>query len=303
MRAEPMIEVGFEGRQVLIPADIARLNATQPGVAAAWIRDQEAEKADRRAQRQAKVKETVDGEFATIQRKLQKVDRLEAEQSNQAQTIASYEAANKALRAQIDALEDSNGGLGSTSSKAREASLELSQQVAGSALMIETMMRHRESLERQVEAMEDRLDKLEARQQKQIDDHLKAGQTRQRLEQEQTNRLIDLVAEADAVARKADAVAGDALSKAQGAQNLGRNDITRDNLLSLIHAELLATTENIAESVVAQMTNQFPQGPGGIRMDAQYMEQTRKDGVNDRELRNGDDTAMKRTLKKAQGFG
>ena len=298
MAANPMVQVGYNGSQYNVPKDVL-----QAGMAAQWIEDQLAEKAERQAQREAKKQETVEAEFSTIKTKLNKLDVLSERIEQLEAANAAYATANAAQRAQIEALEDSNGGLGSTSSKAREASLELSQQVAGSALMIETMMRHRESLEVQVVRMQERLDLLEGRQQKQIDDHLKAGQTRQRLEQEQTNRLIDLVAEADAVARKAEATAADALSKAQGAQSLNRNDISRDDMLNLIHAELLATTENIAESVVAQMTSQFPQGPGGIRMDKDFMEQTEKDGTNAYEIRYGDDKAMKRTLRKAQGFG
>ena len=297
MAADPLVEVGYEGSQYSVPKSVL-----QAGMAAAYIRDMLAEKAERKAQREAKVQQSVETEFSTIKTKLNKLDVLSERIEQLEDSNTAYKAANEALRAQIEALEDSNGGLGATSGKAREASLELSQQVAGSALMIETMLRHRESLETQIARMQDRLDLLEERQQKQIDDHLKAGQSRQRLEQEQTNRLIDLVAEADAVARKAQAEASDALSKAQGAQSLSKNDITRDDMLNLIHAELTATTQNIAEAVVSEMTSQFPQGPGGIRMDKEYMEQTRKDGINDMELRYGQDQAIKRTIRKAQGF-
>ena len=290
--ADPMVEVGYEGQQYRVPRDV--LNA---GMAASYIKDQLAEKAERKAQREAQKQSSVEAEFSSIKTKLSKLDRLQAQVDNQAQVVASYEAANAALRAQIDALEDSNDGLGSTSGKARAASLELSQTTAGAALMAETLMRHRESLELQVQRMQERLDLLETQQRKQISDHLKAGVTRSRLEQEQTVRLIDDVAKADAVARQAEATAAQALSKAQGAQSLSKNDITRDDMLNLIHAELLATTENIAESVVAQMTNQFPQGPGGIRMDAQFMEQVTKDGNRTGEIRYGTDKAVKKNLK------
>ena len=159
--------------------------------------------------------------------------------------------------------------------------MDLSQQVTGAAVMTESLARQRDAMTRQEEGMQLTLEQHETRQQKVLADASNAAVTRQRLAQEEVNGLKDTVAKLEARAVEAEAVAARALRDAEQSKNLGRNDITRDDLLNLIHAELLATTENIAESVVAQMTNQFPQGPGGIRMDPQFMEQTRgQDGTS-----------------------
>ena len=298
MAADVMVEVGFEGRQYRVPKSVL-----DSGMAKAYIQDQLAEKAERKAQREAKAQQSVETEFSTIKSKLSKLELLTERIDQLEDANAAYATANAALRAQIDALEDSNGGLGSTSSKARQASMDLSQQVTGAAVMTESLARQRDYLEVQVGRMEERLNLLEAQQQKQLSDASNAALTRQRMAQEEVNGLKDTVAQLEARAVKAEAVAARALRDAEGAQNLGRNDISRDDMLNLIHAELLATTENVAESVVAQMTNQFPQGPGGIRMDKEFMEQVTKDSTTAAEIRWGTDEAMKKTIKKAQGFG
>ena len=297
MAADPLVEAGFEGDQYMVPKSVL-----QAGMAKQFIEDQLAEQADRAAQKKAKVQESVEGEFRSIKTKLKKVDLLTERIDQLEDANTAYRVANEALRAQIDALEDSNGGLGSTSSKARQASMDLSQQVTGAAVMTESLARQRDAMTRQEEGMQLSLEQHETRQQKVLADASNAAVTRQRLAQEEVNALKDTVAKLEARAVEAEAVAARALRDAEASKNLGRNDISRDDLLNLIHAELTATTENIAEAVIAQMKDQFPQGPGGIRMDAQFMEQTRKDGVTDQEIRYGTDQAMKRTLKKAQGF-
>ena len=297
MASEVMVTVGYQGADYQVPKDV--LNA---GMAASYIEDMLAEKAERQAQREAQKQSSLETEFRSIKSKISKVDLLSERIDQLESSNTAYKAANEALRAQIDALEDSNGGLGSTSSKARQASMDLSQQVTGAAVMTESLARQRDAMTRQEEGMQLSLEQHETRQQKVLADASNAAVTRQRLAQEEVNALKDTVAKLEARAVEAEAVAARALRDAEASKNLGRNDISRDDLLNLIHAELTATTENIAEAVIAQMKDQFPQGPGGIRMDAQFMEQTRKDGVTDQEIRYGTDQAMKRTLKKAQGF-
>ena len=284
MAADPMVEVGYEGSQYSVPKSVL-----QSGMAAAYIRDMLAERAERKAQREAKVQQSVETEFSTIKTKLSKLELLSERIDQLESSNTAYRAANDALRAQIDSLEDSNDGLGSTSGKARQASLELSQTTAGAALMAETLMRHRESLELQVQRMQDRLDLLEGQQQKQLADASNAALTRQRMAQEEVNALKDTVAQLEARAVKAEAVAARALRDAEASKNLGRNDITRDDLIALINAELIASTPQTVEMAVSEIRDQFPQGIHGQRMSGEYMDQTTTDGVNAAEIRYGTD--------------
>ena len=295
MATEPMVQVGYEGRTYSVPADIVRLNSQQPGVAAQYIEDQIAEETLRVQQSRQRKEQSVDAEFVTIKSKLTKVDQLEEQLNNQAQVIASYKAANEAQAAQIAALEDSTDGLGSTSSKARQATLELSQQVTGAAVMTESLARQRDYLEAQATRMEDRLTLHEDRQSEQLDNARKAAITRQNFEQEATNRLIDDVARAEDVARKAESAAAQALRDAEAARLVTRDDISRGELQALVQAEIRASAEGIAELVIAEMQNQFPQGLGGVQFDAGYLAQTALDRNRSNEIRLGTDEAWKAT--------
>ena len=58
MAKEVFVSVGYEGKQYLIPTEIARLNATQPGVARDYIEEMIAEESDR--QQQAKQRKEED---------------------------------------------------------------------------------------------------------------------------------------------------------------------------------------------------------------------------------------------------
>ena len=69
MAVDPLVEVGFEGDQYMVPKSVL-----QAGMAKQYIEDQLAEQADRAAQKKAKVNASVEGEFATIKAKLGKVD-------------------------------------------------------------------------------------------------------------------------------------------------------------------------------------------------------------------------------------
>ena len=295
MAADPMVEVGYEGSQYSVPKSVL-----QSGMAAAYIRDMLAERAERKAQREAKVQQSVETEFSTIKTKLSKLELLSERIDQLESSNTAYRAANDALRAQIDALEDSNGGLGSTSSKARQASMDLSQQVTGAAVMTEALARQRDYLEQQVGRMQDRLDLLEGQQQKQLADASNAALTRQRMAQEEVNALKDTVAQLEARAVKAEAVAARALRDAEASKNLGRNDITRDDLIALINAELIASTPQTVEMAVSEIRDQFPQGIHGQRMSGEYMDQTTTDATNAMEVRYGTDQAVKKAIKRGQ---
>ena len=58
MAVEPMQEVGYEGKKYKIPAEIARLNVTQPGVARDYIEEMIAEETDRQQQAKARREES-----------------------------------------------------------------------------------------------------------------------------------------------------------------------------------------------------------------------------------------------------
>ena len=89
MAVDPLVEVGLKA------INIWSLN---PCFRQGWPKSTEIVGGTSQPCRKEGRKESVEGEFATTWAKLGKVDRPEAEQNNQAQVIASYEAANKALR-------------------------------------------------------------------------------------------------------------------------------------------------------------------------------------------------------------
>jgi chromosome segregation ATPase len=297
MAAEVMVTVGYQGADYQVPKDV--LNA---GMAASYIEDQLAEKAERKAQREAKVQQSVETEFTTIKNRLGKLDELEAEQSNLNQVVESYVAANQALKAQIDALESSGTAAGSASAEARQVSFDLSNAATSGASLLGQLHSAQTVLDEKLDGMNERLAEFQVKQAKVLTDAAASAKTSKDLLQDAVARATDMAAKAEARAAEAEAKASRALVDAEASKNLGRNDVTRDQLLSMINAELLATTENVAEQVVAQIKDQFPQGPGGIRMDKEFMAQTRKDSVTAAEIRFGEEQAKRRARRKAQGF-
>ena len=277
MAAVEMTQVGYNGGQYDVPNDVL-----QAGMAKQYIENEIAEKEERKAQREAQKQSSLESDFKSIKSKISKVDSLSERVEQLERSNAAYKAANQAQRAQIEALEDANGGLGSTSSKAREASLELSQMTAGSAMMIEPMLRTRESLQRQVEVMQERLDQLETRQKQQIDAHIKAGQTRQRLAQEEVNGLKDTVAKLEARAAKAEAVAARALRDAEAAQAINdeKGNINADRVRSIARDEMQESMPNAVEMAVETIRrDEFPNGFYSQRVDGERTRQLRKDAT------------------------
>lgn len=272
MATDPLVTVGYQGADYQVPKSV--LTA---GMAASYIEDMLAEKADRRAQRQAKVKESVDGEFATIQRKLQKVDRLEAEQNNQAQVIASYEAANKALKAQVEALESSGADAGSASAEARQVSYDLANAATVAAGALADLTQAQKEYERRVEQVEAEYARVTEAQGKQIADALAAGLTRDRLAQERVNGLLDRVAELEARAVEAEAVAARALRDAEASKSLTKGTFTRADLVAMVQSEWMAQQEGITEAVVQDLKDQFPNGIHSQRVAPERTRQLRDD--------------------------
>lgn len=269
--------VTFEGKRYDVPQALLDADAKRgTTMTRDFIREVIADEEDRKAQAKARRDDRVEAEFKSVTTKLAKVDAIEETLAQLTQANAAYQVANDALKAQLEALEDSNDGLGSTSSKARAAALELSQHVAGAALMVETMMRHRESLERQVESMQARLDLLESQQQEQIDVHLKVGQQRQQLEQAHTNRLLDVVADAESIAREAEATSKQALSDAQSSQVVTKDLFTRDEVNAMVTAELQKSMPEAVEMAVEKIKNEFPNGIHGPRLDGDYVREATK---------------------------
>ena len=275
MAVDPLVEVGFEGDQYMVPKSVL-----QAGMAKQYIEDQLAEQANRAAQKKAKVNASVEGEFATIKAKLGKVDRLEAEQNNQAQVIASYEAANKALKAQIDALESSGADAGSASAEARRVSYDLANAATVAAGALADLTQAQKEYERRVEQVEAEYARVTEAQAEQINAALAAGITRDRLAQERVNALQDRVAKLEARAVAAEAKASQALRDAEASQSLNKNDITRDQVMAMVHAEWLAQQDGITDAVVENIKDEFPNGIHAQRVDKNRTRQLRSDAQN-----------------------
>ena len=272
MAVDPLVEVGFEGDQYMVPKSVL-----QAGMAKQYIEDQLAEAAERAAKKKAKVNASVEGEFATIKAKLGKVDQLEAEQSNQAQVIASYKSANEALKAQVDALESSGADAGSASAEARRVSYDLANAATVAAGALADLTTAQKEYERRVEQVEAEYARVTEAQAKQINDALAAGITRDRLAQERFNALQDTVAQLEARAVKAEAVAARALADAEASKSLSRNDVTRDQLMQMVHNEWLAQQDGITDAVVENIRDEFPTGLGAQRIDKDCTRQLRSD--------------------------
>ena len=272
MAVDPLVEVGFEGDQYMVPKSVL-----QAGMAKQYIEDQLAEAAERAAKKKAKVNASVEGEFATIKAKLGKVDQLEAEQSNQAQVIASYKSANEALKAQVDALESSGADAGSASAEARRVSYDLANAATVAAGALADLTTAQKEYERRVEQVEAEYARVTEAQAKQINDALAAGITRDRLAQERFNALQDTVAQLEARAVKAEAVAARALADAEASKSLSRNDVTRDQLMQMVHNEWLAQQDGISDAVVENIRDEFPNGLGAQRIDKDRTRQLRSD--------------------------
>ena len=108
---------------------------------------------------------------------------------------------------------------------------------------------------------------------------LAAGQSRQRLEQEKTNRLLNDVARAEARAAKAEAAASQALANAKAAQSLSRNDITRENIIAMVQNEVKASAPQLVNDAIEVIKQDEFGGKSvfGQRMDGDYIRQKRSD--------------------------
>lgn len=287
MAKEVMVEVGYEGKKYLIPAEIARLNATQPGVARDYIEEMIADETDRKRQAKQRKEESVEAEFSSVKSRLSELESKNQVISNLERENSSLRAAVEAQASQIDALESSGSAAGSASAEAREAAFSLANASTVAFTALNELRTHNDRLDATIEKMEARLAELELKQTKQLAEALASGQQRQRLQQEASNRALDEAAKAEARAAKAEAVAAQALSDAKAAQSLSRNDITRDQLVSIVQDELRASSPRIVDEAV-EIVRRDEFGGGSVtgqRMDGDYIRQRRADADAARNIR------------------
>ena len=116
---------------------------------------------------------------------------------------------------------------------------------------------------------------------------LAAGQSRQRLEQEKTNRLLNDVGRAEERAAKAEAQAAEALSRAQAAQIISKNDLTRDQLVSIVQDEIRDSSPRLVnEAIDVIREDEFHGGSvTGQRHDPTLTRQRRSDADQMRNIR------------------
>ena len=88
------------------------------------------------------------------------------------------------------------------------------------------------------------------------------------------------VAELEARAVEAEAVAARALRDAEASQSLNKNDITRDQVVAMVHAEWLAQQDGITDAVVENIRDEFPNGIHAQRVDKNRTRQLRSDAQN-----------------------
>ena len=286
MAADVMVEVGYEGSQYRVPKSVL-----DSGMAAAYIKDQLAEQADRAAERKAKVKETGDGEFATIKSKMKKVDGIEESMAQMQQTVDAYASANAALKAQVAALEESGGVLGGANSTARQTAYDLSNASTSGANLLGQLQTAQAVLDERLDRMFARVEQLEVQQTQVLTNANAAAKTSQSLLQEAVARALDESAKAEARAAQAEAVAGQALSDAKSAQRINDGSLTREQLNAQVTMQVTdewkAQQTAIVNAVVDQIRDEFPNGLGAQRVDAERTRQLRSDAFRLRDSQTG----------------
>ena len=260
MATEAMVTVGYEGKQYQIPADVARLNATQPGVAKAFIEEMLAEKADRQARAKAQREESVEAEFTVVKSRLSELESKEAVITNLQRENSSLKAAVEAQASQINALEDSGGVLGGANASARQTSFELSNAATSGAAVLAEMQRAQERMTSTVDAMQIQLDALQDQFDDQATKALATGQQRGKLLQEASNRALDEAARAETIARQAEAVAAQALRDAEGAKILTKDQLTALDVEQMVNDGINAsvTADRIADVVKQRFIPAMP---------------------------------------------
>lgn len=279
MAVDPLVEVGYEGQQYMVPKSVL-----QAGMAKQFIEDQLAEQADRQSKRQAKVKESVEGEFAVIKTKLAKVDGIEESMAQMQQTVDAYASANAALKAQVAALEESGGVLGGANSTARQTAYDLSNASTSGANLLGQLQTAQTVLNEKLDRMFERVEQLEVQQTQVLTNANAAAKTSQSLLQEAVARALDEAAKAEARAAAAEAVAAQALSDARSSQRINDGTLTRQQLNAEVGIQVTdewkAQQDAIVNAVVDQLRDEFPNGLGAQRIDKNRTRQLRSDANN-----------------------
>ena len=272
-----MIEVGYNGSKYKVPADVVRSN-----MAASWIEDQIAEQSQRQARRKAQKQQSTEAEFTTIKNKLKLIDRLSDRVEQQDEAIEAYASANAALKAQVAALEESGGVLGGANAMARQSAFDLANASTTAQNTLSELNRVDSNWNRQIDLMEERLERMQSQMQAQIDTANRAAATRERLAQERVNRLLDDVSRAEARAAKAEAVAAQAMADAEAAGVLGNGRLTRQDITNAVTAELDAQTPAMVDRAIETIKrDEFVGGSMlGQRMDGDLIRRQRSDAEN-----------------------
>ena len=287
MAEEAMVSVGYEGKQYRIPAEIARLNATQPGVARDYIEEKIAEETYRQQQSKARKEESVEAEFAVVKTRLSELESERAVTKNLQRENVSLKATVEALVTQIAAIESSGNAAGSASAEARQVSYDLSNAAAVAYGALTELRSQNDRLNATVEKMEARLAELELAQAEQITQAMTSGQAQQRLQQEASNRALNEAARAEARAANAGAVAAQALSDAKAAQSLNKNDVTREQIMAMVQNEVRESSPRLVnEAIEVIREDEFHGGSvTGQRHDPALTRQRRDDADQMRNIR------------------
>ena len=287
MAEEAMVSVGYEGKQYRIPAEIARLNATQPGVARDYIEEKIAEETYRQQQSKARKEESVEAEFAVVKTRLSELESERAVTKNLQRENASLRAAVDALVTQLDAIESSGNAAGSASAEARQTAYDLANASTIAMGTLSNLQRENERLNATVTTMQAQLDQLQAEFNEQANNALATGRQRGQLLQEASNRALDEAAKAEARAAKAEAVAAQALSDAKAAQSLNKNDVTREQIMAMVQNEVRESSPRLVnEAIEVIREDEFHGGSvTGQRHDPALTRQRRDDADQMRNIR------------------
>ena len=283
MPDQAFMQVSYEGATYSVPSELMSADVRNgTTLVQQYIQEEIADKQFRVEQSKAKQERAYESEFSSIQKRLSAIESKDKIIDNLQLENASLAAAVEAQAKQIQALEASGADAGSASAEARKTAYDLANASTIAHGTLTELMRSDEVNKQRLADMEARLDEYDALFKQQADNALAAGQNRQRLEQEQSVRLISDVAKAQSAASEALSVASEAKTAAESAQVLNDGKLTKADITTAVTAELAAQAPAMVDRAIETIKQDEFLGGSifGQRVDGDQTRRRRSDASN-----------------------
>ena len=195
----------------------------EAGMAKDWIEDQIASETDRAERKEAAVNQELEREFQTVRKGLGELQSLRQQIVSLEQTVSAYESADRARQSELAAVKSAQSEVLGVGNDAVATTRDLSLATTGAAEILDRLRTTMASVEDQLALAWERINELLNHIESQVEDARKTGQTRQRLEQEASNRLIGALGALEARVAKAEVTAQNALTTATAAERSNQN--------------------------------------------------------------------------------